>query len=176
MYANAHFEQGNQMNVVERFLKHDRWAGASGEREAGPFILRFRTPVLESDETGVHANQLLVVWAYAEEGTGALPSSEDQERMSAFEERLCEAWEGDGLAVLTAVLTFDGARQWVFYASDVGECGKRLNDMPLEAEPYPIKLTTEPDPGWDYLREQILLLADWREHQAEWRREFGKFL
>ncbi len=161
------------MNVVDRLLKPDRWAGASGEREAGPFILRFRTPVLDSTETGDHVNQLLVVWPYADEGAGALPSGEEQERMGVFEDRLCEAWERDGLAALTAVLTFDGARQWVFYASDVETCGIRLNDMPQETEPYPIELTTEPDPGWDYLRKQILALAGWQENQAEWRREFG---
>ncbi len=132
--------------------------------------------MLDSDETSDHANQLLVIWSYAEEGTGALPSGGEQERMDVLEDRLCEAWERDSLAVLTAVLTFDGARQWVFYTSNVETCGIRLDDMPKETEPYPIELTTEHDPGWDYLREKILSLAGWQEHQAEWRREFNELL
>ena len=53
-------------------------------------------------------------------------------------------------------LTFDGARQWVFYTSNVGECGARLEAMPQEAELYPLELTTEKDPAWRYLSEEIL--------------------
>ena len=56
--------------------------------------------------------------------------------MRVFEDRLCDAWEHDAIAVLTAVLTFDGARQWVFYTADTEQCGSRLNAMPQEQERY----------------------------------------
>jgi hypothetical protein len=159
------------MSKVSRFLKHDHWAAADGKRDVGPFFLRFRTPILEGHETEDFEHQLLIVWPYADEDTGELPSDEDQAQMHAFEERLRQAWEYDGLAVLTAVLTFDGARQWVFYTRNVDECGERLCAMPHEAEPYPIELTTEPDPTWSYLRDQILQTVDWRKHQEEWKSE-----
>jgi hypothetical protein len=54
------------------------------------------------------------------------------------------------------VLTFDGARQWVFYSGDVGECGRRLEAMAQNAEPYPIEIDAFDDPTWQYLRTQIL--------------------
>jgi len=126
---------------------------------------------MEGHETEGYEHRLLVVWPYADEGMGDLPSENDQAQMQVFEDSLCDAWERDGLAVLTAVLTFDGARQWVFYTRNVDECGERLSAMPQEAEPYPIELTTEPDPKWSYLREQILQTVDWREHQKEWKHE-----
>ena len=85
-----------------------------------------------------------------------MPSADDTERMAEFEDRFCAAVEHDATAILTAVLTFDGARQWVYYTGDVQECGERLNNMPQSDEPYPLELTTEQDPRWEYLRDEIL--------------------
>jgi hypothetical protein len=99
---------------------------------------------------------LKIVWPYADENTGALPTRADSEQMADFENRFCCAVEHDALAVLTAVLTLDGARQWVFYTRDVQECSDRLNSMPQQVEPYPLELTAERDPEWRYLRDQIL--------------------
>lgn len=97
-----------------------------------------------------------IVWAYADENSGAMPTTEDSEQMGEFEDRFCDAVETDATAILTAVLTFDGARQWVFYTRDIQECGDRLNNMPQNGDPYPVELTTDLDPDWRYLREEIL--------------------
>jgi hypothetical protein len=85
-----------------------------------------------------------------------MPAADVSQRMPVFEDRLCGAWECDGLAVLTAVLTFDGARQWVFYTADAPACGQRLNGMPQESEPYPIELDVFDDPEWAYLRNDVV--------------------
>jgi hypothetical protein len=87
-----------------------------------------------------------------------MPDSETSKEMTRLEHHLCEAVQHDAHAVLTAILTFDGARQWVFYTFDVKEFGQRLSVIPdYYGEPYPIALTTKEDPTWSYLREQILL-------------------
>jgi hypothetical protein len=143
-------------NKVADALRKDRWTLVEGENDHGPFLLRYRTPVLEPPDTRGYGRILKIIWAYADEGTGALPGAEDSEQMAEFEDRFCEAVEHDATAILTAVLTFDGARQWVFYTGDVQECGERLNNMPQNDEPYPIELTAEPDPDWRYLRKKIL--------------------
>ncbi len=109
---------------------------------------------------------LKIVWPYAAENSGAMPATDDSELMAEFENRFCDAVEHDATAILTAVLTFDGARQWVFYTRDVQECGERLNTMPQNDEPYPLELTTEPDPDWRYLREEILTLVPDDEMQT----------
>jgi hypothetical protein len=141
--------------VVE-VLRSDRWTAVEGKHEIGPFLLRFRTPVLAPPDIQGYGRVLKIVWPYADENTGAMPSDAHSDQMAEFENRFCEAVEHDATAILTAVLTFDGARQWVFYTDDVQECGKRLNNMPQNEEPYPLELTTEPDPRWEYLRERIL--------------------
>ncbi len=160
--------------TAERLLAHDQWAMTHGERAAGPFVLRFRTPVLQAGETGTHLHRVSVLWPYAVEGTKAMPSPADSKQMGVFEERLCKAWEQGADAVLVAVLTFDGARQWVFYARDVGLCAKRISEMPQEKERYPIELTTERDPDWAWLRDELLAMVRWKELQSNWRQALNE--
>ena len=145
------------------WLRADRWAGVELRTGAGMGLLRYRTPVLKGQAIAGYERVLKIVWPYADEGTGELPTEAQSDEMRVFEDRFCEAVETDAHAVLTAVLTFDGARQWVFYTGDVAECGARLEAMPQEEEPYPIELTAEPDPAWAYLREQILMRVKFEE-------------
>lgn len=156
------------MASVEQVLTHDAWTTAEGEVDAGPFILRFRTPIVSRREAASHPYQLVVCWPYAPEDSAAMPTDSESREMVLFEDRLCEAWEHDGLGFLAAVLTLDGARQWLFYTLDVSACEERLAQMPQESEPYPIELTTEKDADWSYLREDILGGLDLGEHEAGW--------
>jgi hypothetical protein len=137
-------------------MNRDVWDVAEVRTDSGLALLRYRTPVLGGHHVEGFERVLKIVWTFAEEGAGALPSTQQSEQMKLFEDRFCQAVEHDARAVLTAVLTFDGARQWVFYTGDVGECGARLEAMPQEAEPYPLELTTDMDPAWHYLSEEIL--------------------
>jgi hypothetical protein len=144
------------VNAVVELLKRDHWDVAEVVTEVGVALIRYRTPVLTVTDVKSHGRVLKIIWAFANEGSGALPSDEQSAKMRVFEDRFCEAVERDAHAVLTAVLTFDGARQWVFYTGDVRECGARLGAMPQEADPYPLELTAEDDPEWRYLRDEIL--------------------
>jgi hypothetical protein len=137
-------------------LAADRWAMAEGDAAAGPSIIRYREPVLGPEQTEGYPRCLRIVWGYAAEGSGAMPSADTTAALQAFEDRVVDALEQDALAVLTAVLTFDGARQWVFYTADVPACGQRIEALPQERDPYPIELDAFDDPGWHYLRDEIL--------------------
>lgn len=142
--------------AVLALLRGDEWTVVEGKASTNPYVLRYRTPVLGPSQVGEFTRLLRCVWAYAPPESGAMPSQAESAAMSVFEQRLCTAWESDGAALLTAVLTFDGARQWVFYTPNAAECGRRLNAMPQEAEPYPIELDASDDPSWSYLREQVI--------------------
>lgn len=154
-------------NAVRVLLQHDHWDVAQGKNETGVSFIRYRTPVLYAEQIQGcgYGRVLKIVWIYAPEGSGALPSKDASEQMAVFEDRLCAAVEHDSHAILTAVLTFDGARQWVFYTDDVHECGARLEAMPQEAERYPLELTADDDPEWSYLREVILKTVPWQQQQ-----------
>jgi hypothetical protein len=137
-------------------LRWDKWNIAECSTDDGIALLRYRTPVPQSNEVKGYGRVLRIVWPYADEGTGAMPSHEESEAMGEFENRLCEALEFDAHAYLAAVLTFDGARQWVFYTGNVEICGSRLEAMPQNEEPYPIELDAFDDPAWSYLRTTLL--------------------
>lgn len=132
--------------VVLDLLRRDVWDLAEVHTDVGIALVRYRAPVLSGRRVEGYERALKVVWPFAQADTGELPSGEESFRMGVFEDRLVEAVEHDAHAVLTAILTFDGARQWVFYTSDVHEFLARLEAMPQEAEPYPLELTTEEDP------------------------------
>src|SRR5688500_8694409 len=101
---------------VVRVLEHDHWAVAEGERAVGPFVLRYRTPVIDAADVGAHVQLVQLVWEFDDAGSGAMPEPGVSDTMQTFEDALCAAWERDGLAYLAAVLTIDGARQWIVYA------------------------------------------------------------
>jgi hypothetical protein len=148
------------MNPVLEMIKADQCRVVEVTTETGPALIRFRTPVLGGQEVPGYPWRLVALWPYAEAGSGALPSPQASEEMETFEDRICEAFETDAHAVLVAVLTFDGARQWVFYTRGIEECSARLEAMPQEEQPYPIELEACEDRRWLYLREEILAQVD----------------
>src|SRR5437879_4321345 len=106
-------------STPRELITADRWALAESAGRAGVALIRFRTPVLHLDQVGGYPRCLRIVWAYADEGSGAHPDAATTDQLQVFENRVVNALENDALAVLTAVLTFDGARQWVFYTADI---------------------------------------------------------
>ncbi len=110
------------VRTVSDALRFDRWTVAAIERDAGPGTLRFRAPVLKPGDVEDYPKVLRMLWAYAAEGSARLPTSDEAAAMDRFETAVCTVLENDARAFLAAVLTFDGARQWVFYTGDVPEC------------------------------------------------------
>jgi len=137
-------------------ISADHWAIAETTAPARLGMIRFRTPVLGPGQVTEYPRCLRILWGYADEGTGALPDGPTTDRLQTFENRVVDALEQGAVAVLTAVLTFDGARQWVFYTADVATCGARIDAMPQEAEPYPIEIDVFSDAEWRYLRDEVL--------------------
>ena len=94
---------------------------------------------------------LLITWNYTMEPSG-LPNSTDARMMNDFEDQLIDIFENDLVAVITATITNNGSRQWVFYTKDVAECVTRLNNLPN----FPIELETETDENWRFFYDNIL--------------------
>lgn len=118
------------MSHIAELIAADQWSCAQLETPLGVEIVRFRTPVLANAQARTHPDCLRVVWPYAPDGIGALPDDHISDAQMQFEDRLIAAWETDHLAVLTAVLTFDGARQWAFYTNDAPRCACSPNNKP----------------------------------------------
>lgn len=139
--------------AVARIINDDQWTLVEGESEGTPVIVRFREPLLTVSNKSGYGELLTILWPYAEEDSGALPNPEDSEAMEEFEERLFTALEHDAHAIIAAVITTDGARQWFVYTDDIEECGERIFNMPQNEEPYPIDMETDEDPQWKVLHQ-----------------------
>ena len=149
-------DMAHEAQAALELIRIDSWSVATVDAPDGQAVIRYRTPLTPRRHIDQFDRVLSITWVYADEGIGAHPTREDAVAMDAFENAACGALEQDALAILTAVVTFDGARQWVFYTFDVPACGERINSLPQDDEPYPLELTTRSDPNWDYLHEEVL--------------------
>jgi hypothetical protein len=68
--------------------------------------------------------------------------------MAAFEDALVGMLEADWVAVLTAVFTASGRRDWVFYCTDETAARVRIEHLPPGEARYPIAIVAHPDPAW----------------------------
>lgn len=131
------------------------WAIAEGKHNKLPLTIRFRNELQTRPDIVNHPHLIQITWAYDGLESG-LPGNLINEQMSIFEDRLTSAVEHDASAVLVAVITNDGEREWSFYSSDVQEFANRLSNMPQAEEKYPIDMTTRNDPEWEFLYMGIL--------------------
>ena len=86
--------------VVHDLLAADQWAVAHGVADVGPYILRYREPVLQSNEVEGYPHCLRILWPYADEASGALPDPGVSSALEEFEARVCPVLEHDAHAVL----------------------------------------------------------------------------
>ena len=139
--------------AIAQIIRDDQWSVAEGDAEGSPVLIRFREQLLTVSDTTGYEQLLTILWPYADEGNGVLPTPEANSALEKFEERLCAAFEHDARAIVAAVVTTDGARQWIVYTDDINECGERLSNMPQNDEPYPIEMQADEDPQWSLLHE-----------------------
>lgn len=153
--ANDRAAAGDE-NAIPRLLQADRWAEDAGVTHEGRWSLRWREPLLSRHDVARYGHCLQLVWTFAAEGSSDVLTPEKQAELLVFEVALRTSLEHDALAVLTAILTFDGTRQWIFYTRDLAACEARLDALPHEGAPRPVEREGFEDPTWEFLREEIL--------------------
>ncbi|CAN7500205.1 DUF695 domain-containing protein [Pseudoxanthomonas sp. LjRoot143] len=141
--------------TVVQIVESDQWSLAEGLHNDKPLLIRYRGEFASKPDVSAYPILIRVSWSFATDDSG-MPESSASDAMAIFEDRLVSAVESHRDAVLAAVITNDGQREWLFYASSTREFGRRLTEMPQEEERYPISLTSENDSGWSVLHEDIL--------------------
>ncbi len=144
------------MTAIRQYIEADQWQVAKGEGLGFPVALRYRVPVPAAEDAAGFDHSLRVTWPYADPGQGTMPAAEAIQEMNDLERRLHEVWETDATAILVAIVTFDGAREWVFYTGDPAQCRQRLEDALRGERRRPVEVMEKRDPGWRYLREELL--------------------
>lgn len=141
--------------TVKAIVAKDIWTLSEGTHNNKPLIIRFREQFQAKPDVSGYPKRLMVTWTY-DGGPFGMPDTEASDKMRKFEDRLIAAVETDLNAVLTAVITNDNKRTWVYYASSTATFGERLTKMPQEEKRYPITIEASDDKDWNYLHQEIL--------------------
>lgn len=133
---------------LSNYKAYDTWTTSEGLLEGKPIIIRIRQSLRPLAGHAQFPNRMRIVWQYEPKGESGLPSAELLRRMATCEDALVDALECDNLAILTHVMTCDGVRQWVFYASDTGQCTDRLQETLSEDVAAAIGVNAMRDEPW----------------------------
>lgn len=128
------------------------WTLWDGEYKGNALLIRLRE-FPDDFPTSKFPQRLNVTWTMYERDENGLPTEQEFERLTAFEDRLVEAVEPDEQSILLGVLTCNGEREYIFQTTDPSEFLRRLTDMPQETERYPIVIERYDDPDWYYFKD-----------------------
>lgn len=162
------------MDLILQVIQHDCWFSAEGESEVGAFQLRWRTPLIRPVAVPAYSHRLSMDWTYATKDSARLPTEAEVQALEIFEQQICTLLECDAHAILTAVLSIAGRREWVFYTSCIETCESRLATLLSSTERLPLSFTTEMDSDWGYLYEELLMHIDWQPLQAGWEADLKR--
>lgn len=128
------------------------WSLGEGHTGEFPFQLRLRVvPVDFAREA--FPKRLNVYWSMNAADEEGLPTHEEIEALHRFEDRLVAAVEEAQAAMLVAVITGGGEREFVFQAGDPERFLQCVTEMPQEGDRYPIEMTVADDPEWAFFDE-----------------------
>lgn len=139
------------MHEANAMTTEHSWSVAEGEMGGVPVFVRLRDDVQTEASSGRYRWWLRVVWQYEAEDEYGLPSDEELDEMSDFEEVLEATIEAGDEGLMVFVMTHSGVRQWLFYSSDLNASIKRLEGLAKSTDPR-IAISTAEDADWSEYR------------------------
>lgn len=127
----------------------NRWVLADGTLNDEPITIRYRDEVQGELESGKYAQCVQILWnADSVDSETGYPSTEELDKIDAFNKKLMTAVEADAHGLLVMVLMSQGVNQWILYVRDNEELQADLNTIPTDTGLYPIEVTTDLDAQW----------------------------
>lgn len=128
----------------------NRWVLADGTLNDEPITIRYRDEVEGELESGKYGQCVQILWnADQVDSETGYPSTEELDKIDAFNKKLMTAVEKDAHGLLVMVLMSQGVNQWILYVRDNDEMQADLNTIPTDTGLYPIEVTTDADAQWD---------------------------
>jgi hypothetical protein len=127
-----------------------RWSTKEGVRDGKPILLRYNTDIGEHAPLPDYGWRLNVALPLQVKTTDGMPDVAEAKRLSEFEKQLVEVLQAGNESVMVAVVSTDGARQWIFYTCDKVAASSKLDSLRLlvqEAE-----YIADADPMWELYR------------------------
>lgn len=127
----------------------DQWLLAEGMwHDNLPIIMRLRVDIDDIVASQRFPVGYRITWAFQSPSDHGFPSPSDNDAMELFESRLIVAFESGGDAILVAVVTHAGERDYICYVSDPDAAHALFNEMFADEPVLPLGFVVAPDPEW----------------------------
>ncbi|MDE7411438.1 MAG: DUF695 domain-containing protein [Paramuribaculum sp.] len=124
------------------------WWTAPAESESGRLIMvTGRKDITEFRNNPRFKYRVELNWHYEGDASG-MPDKATSEMMEQVQERLCEVFRRDPVAVLTGIFTGDNERNWIFYTLSTNIFGRKLNESLSDLPLLPLEVYCENDSQW----------------------------
>lgn len=142
----------------------ERWWSTPMEGESGRTVMVTGRDNLDKQrDSGKFPYLVRVSWDYNALPDG-MPDESDAELMGRVAEALETGFRKDKVAYITAIITGEGKRDWLFYTGNLNIFGKVFNrSLETVPETVPFVIEAESDPQWSaYLdiRSQTYISPD----------------
>jgi len=128
----------------------NRWVLADGTLNDEPITIRYRDEVEGELESGKYPHCVQILWnAEDVDAESGYPSTEELDKIDAFNKKLMSAVETESHGLLVMVLMSQGVNQWILYVRDNEELQQDLNTIPTDKGLYPIEVTSDEDSSWE---------------------------
>jgi hypothetical protein len=127
---------------------NERWTVAQAEKNGLPMLIRFRSERPQGVQSASYPFLISATWSYSQANPAGMPSSEELESMSRFEDALEAALETSQSAYLMVILTSNGDRDWLWYSRSEEETMRLVNQALKGHTKYPVQFAIQKDPGW----------------------------
>ena len=88
-----------------------------------------------------------------------MPSDDVVARMTQLEDLLAQAFEDAQQAFLSVIVTGNEVREWLWYARDVEETMKLVNEALGKYELFPVQFSVNEDPDWEAYTQFVEALS-----------------
>jgi hypothetical protein len=123
------------------------WSIATGNDHGFPLIVRYRNSIPKGIERKNYPTLMCIRWEYGKRENG-MPTTDENTKLEGLESLLEKGLEKKEIAILTAAVTCNGAREWQYYSKSDDGFMRALNEA-LDGKPVcPIVITHDKDPNW----------------------------
>ncbi|MEM6691473.1 MAG: DUF695 domain-containing protein [Planctomycetota bacterium] len=127
----------------------NQWTIAQGTWHNGlPIIMRLRTEIDDHVGSPDYAIGYRITWKFANPTKDGYPSESDRDLMDAFELKLIKEFESSSTAIVVAVVTHNGERDFICYTGDPNSAHTLFNKTFAADPARPLSFAAAADPEW----------------------------
>lgn len=129
-------------------LPQDDWAVGTGDYEGQPIVVRLNNAARKMIGNPEYPDQVGVAIPANAPGEDGMPVEPETSVLGDIEDKLVQRLGVGGQALLTAVISGRGMREFVFYSSDAAATRKKVMQVNTMTDSHELQVNVEHDPKW----------------------------